>query len=195
MENKSALLVVDVQKDFCPGGALEVPDGDRVVPVINRYMEFFRAAGLPVLATRDWHPEETIHFEEQGGGWPPHCVKGTEGAEFHPGLNLGEGAIIITKGDDPGEDAYSGFDGRDPSGTPLEEALESLEVERLYVCGLATDYCVRQTVLDALERGFAVTVLADAIAGVEMEEGDSEKAVEEMKRQGAEMGTMEGFRL
>jgi nicotinamidase/pyrazinamidase len=183
--SKDALLIVDVQNDFCPGGALEVRDGDRVVPVLNRYIEEFRANGLPVIATRDWHPEQTKHFKLLGGPWPPHCVQGTRGAEFHPDLRLPPDAIVVSKGTTSEEGGYSGFDGADASGVPLETLLRQLGVERLFVGGLATDYCVKQTVLDALRRGFKVVLLAAAVRGVDLSPGDSERAVKEMVAAGA----------
>ncbi|MBI4337716.1 MAG: bifunctional nicotinamidase/pyrazinamidase [Chloroflexi bacterium] len=190
MARKSALLVVDPQNDFCPGGALGVPHGDAVVPVLDYYMEAFRRAMLPIFASRDWHPPQTRHFTTGGGQWPPHCVQGTKGAEFHPDLRLPEGAIIISKGIDPQEDSYSAFDGRDNSGTPLLELLRQRGVERLYVGGLATDYCVRYTTLDALRHGLEAWVLADASRGVDLKAGDSERAVAEMRRAGAKIATL-----
>lgn len=195
MEKKSALLIVDVQVDFCPGGALPVAGGDYVVPMLNKYIELFRAAGMPLFATRDWHPEKTIHFREFGGKWPPHCVKDTPGARFHPALRLPEDAIIITKGDDPQENSYSGFDGKDDLGRSLSLSLRAVHVEHIYVGGLATDYCVKATVLDGLKNGFTVTLLYDAVRGVNVDEGDSERAIDEMAAAGAEVVTIEEFRL
>lgn len=192
---KSALVVVDVQNDFCPGGALAVKDGDAVVPALNRYMERFKAAGLIVYAARDWHPEKTIHFEEYGGRWPAHCVKWTEGAKFHPGLSLPEGVVVITKGDGPDEDSYSAFDGKDPEGRTFSEALNDGRINHLYVGGLATDFCVRQTVLDALKEGIGVTVLLDAVRGVDVNPGDSRRAIDEMIEKGADTTTFEEFEL
>lgn len=192
---KSALVVIDVQNDFCPGGALMIKNGDAVVPALNRYIERFKAAGLPVYATRDWHPEKTIHFKEYGGRWPAHCVKWTIGAQFHPGLMLPEGAIIITKGDGPEEDSYSAFDGKDPEGRQFSEALNDGRIDHLYVGGLATDYCVRQTVLDALKEGFGVTVLLDAVRGVDVNPGDSRQAIDEMIEKGADTTTLEEIEL
>lgn len=191
MDADSALVVVDVQLDFCPGGALAVEDGDAVVPVLNRYMELFAAAGLRVYVTRDWHPETTIHFKDSGGAWPPHCVQGTRGAELHPGLRPPEGYSLITKGDDPTRDSYSAFDGHDRGGFAFADTLRVAEVRHLYVGGLATDYCVRQTVLDGLEAGFHVTVLVDAVRGVDLEDGDSERALAEMKEKGADTVTVD----
>lgn len=187
---KEALLIVDVQNDFCPGGALPVPEGDKVVPVLNQYIEKFKRLGLPVFASRDWHPPVTRHFKEYGGLWPPHCVQGTKGAEFHPDLKLPPDTVIITKGDDPNQDAYSAFQGRAPDGHDLATELKKMGVERLYIGGLATDYCVRASTLDALKNGFKVTLLLDAVRGVDVNPGDSERAIEEMKKAGAETATL-----
>ena len=195
MQQKKALIVVDVQVDFCPGGALPVPEGDEVVPVLNRYMEIFTGAGLPVYASRDWHPARTRHFRDYGGIWPPHCVQDTEGARFHPGLRLPEDVIILTKGDMPDEDSYSCFQARDPQGRPLKEALKAEGVIHIYVGGLATDYCVKATVMDGLKEGFRVTLLKDAIKGVDINPGDSERAIDEMINAGAETITLERLKI
>lgn len=190
MEQQAALLIVDIQNDFCPGGALPVAEGDRVVAPINRAVQYFVSRGLPVLASRDWHPETTGHFREYGGTWPPHCIQGSTGADFHPDLLLPKGCLIISKGVDPGSDAYSAFDGKLADGRPLRETLTALRVQHLYVGGLATDYCVKSSVLDALRAGFAVTVLTDGIAGVNLAPHDSERAVEEMRTAGANFCTV-----
>lgn len=180
----AALLIVDVQNDFCPDGALAVPDGDRVVEPLSSIAECFAAAGLPVLASRDWHPKATRHFREFGGTWPPHCIRNTYGAAFHPALRLPEGTLIISKGSENDADAYSAFDGRSTDGSLLADILRALHVNHLYIGGLATDYCVCASALDARKAGLAVTVLSDAIAGVEVIDGDSEKAMDEMRRAG-----------
>ncbi len=185
-----ALLIVDPQLDFMPGGALAVPEGDKIVPVVNEYVERFRKAGRPIFVSRDWHPEATKHFQQYGGVWPPHCIQGSRGAEFHPDLKLEE-AVVISKGMDPERDSYSAFDGFEADGTPLEEGLRRRGIDHLYVGGLATDYCVRWTVLEALKRGFRVTVLLDAIRGVNLKPHDSEEAIEEMVRRGADVATLE----
>lgn len=192
---KSALVIVDVQNDFCPGGALMIKNGDAVVPALNRYIERFKAEGLLIYATRDWHPDRTIHFKEYGGRWPAHCVKWTAGAQFHPGLMLPEGAVVITKGDGPDEDSYSAFDGKDHGGRRFSEALRGNGINHLYVGGLATDYCVRRTVLDALKEGFGVTLLLDAVRGVDLNPGDSRKAIDEMIEKGADTTTLEELEL
>lgn len=179
----SALLVVDVQNDFCPGGALAVPGGDRVVPVLNRVIERFDAAGRPVYASRDWHPPDTTHFREFGGPWPPHCVAGSEGAQFHPDLRLTDRTVVISKGHSREDEGYSMLDGTTDDGRPLVEDLRRRGVSSLYVGGLATDYCVRASVLDALNAGFTVRVLTDGIAGLGAE--DSARALAEMQDAGA----------
>ncbi len=188
MQGRDALLIVDVQNDFCPGGALPVVNGDQVVPVLNRYIERFRTAELPILATRDWHPEKTIHFNTFGGVWPPHCIQGSKGAEFHPDLALSSDAVIISKGMDPEEDSYSGFEGKDSKGVKLADVLHQSNVGKLWVGGLATDYCVKHTVLDGLKVGFKLVLLEDAIRGVNIQSKDSEQAVVEMVRAGVEKG-------
>jgi nicotinamidase/pyrazinamidase len=184
-EPNSALLIVDVQNDFCPGGSLAVAGGDEVVPVLNEYAETFAAAGCPVLSDRDWHPERTTHFVQFGGAWPPHCVQGTPGAEYHPDLRLPGGTIHLTKGTGDNEDAYSVFQGRDPSGQTLAAVLHERGIRTLYVGGLATDYCVKATVLDGLKEGLAVVVLQDAVRAVNVQSGDGERAIDEMQAAGA----------
>jgi nicotinamidase/pyrazinamidase len=191
MRENSVLLIVDVQNDFCPGGTLPVPAGDEVVPVLNRYIERFRKEGLPIIATRDWHPEKTSHFKAFGGIWPVHCVQGSEGAQFHPALMLPDDAIIISKGMDPTRDDYSALHGADSSGTPLPQVLKKLGIQRIYIGGLTTDYCVKESTLEGLRQGFAVTVLTEAVRGVDLKPGDSEKALAEIKAAGAETTTFE----
>jgi len=186
-----ALVVVDVQNDFCPGGSLAVPEGDRVVPVLNRYIARFREFKAPVYASRDWHPPVTKHFKAYGGVWPPHCVQGTKGAEFHPALALPPEAVILSKGMDPDQDAYSCFQAQDADGMDFAVSLGEGGVQRLFVGGLATDYCVRSTVLDALHEGFQVVVLQDAVAAVNVKPGDGERAIEEMRAAGATFATLD----
>jgi nicotinamidase/pyrazinamidase len=185
-----ALLVVDVQNDFCPGGALQIAGGDRVIDPANRAAGLFAEAGLPVLASRDWHPPETRHFREWGGPWPVHCVANTTGAEFHPRLRLPEETVIFSKGIDPEMHGYSAFEGVTGDRLPLVEVLDELGVERLFLCGLATDYCVLRTSLDARAAGLRVTVLTDAVAGVDVTPGDCDRALQQMKRAGAEFATV-----
>ena len=176
-----ALLIVDCQNDFLPPeGALAVIDGDRIIPVLNQWIRSFEGKGLPVIATRDWHPKNHSSFKEFGGPWPAHCVQGTRGAEFPEGLHLSEEAIIVSKGTSPDRDEYSGFDR-----TGLKALLKKKGVKRLFIGGLATDYCVKATVLDALKLGFEVVVIKDAIKGVDVRPGDSKQAMKEMEEQGA----------
>src|SRR5437899_9996172 len=184
-----ALLVVDVQRDFCPGGALAVPDGDRILPSINAHLAEARELGIPIYASRDWHPAVTSHFKAYGGEWPPHCVQGSPGAEFHPRLELPRDAIVVSKGEDPARAGYSAFDGRTENGRPFKDDLRDRQVDTLYVAGLATDYCVRQTVLDAVRAGFHVAVLTDAVAGIDARPGDTARALAEMEGAGAHMTT------
>ena len=191
MDNDAALLIVDVQNDFCPNGALAVPEGDRVVEPLNRAAERFARAGLPVLASRDWHPPVTRHFRQYGGSWPVHCVQGSEGAAFHPDLRLPPGTVQLFKGLDPGRDSYSAFEAVTDGGIPLATLLAWLGVNHLYIGGLATDYCVNFTTRDALRSGVAVTVLTDAVAGVDVAPGDSARALEEMKQAGARFCTVD----
>lgn len=181
----AALIVVDIQNDFCKGGSLEVPDGDRVVPVLNEYAGRFAAARRPIFASRDWHPARTKHFQEYGGVWPPHCIQGTRGAEFHPDLRLPDRTVVVSTGMDPEEDGYSAFPSTLEDGHTLATALRDMGVTRLYIGGLATDYCVRMTVLDALAADFNVTLLLDASRGVNLQPHDAERAIEEMIDAGA----------
>ena len=187
MVKGDALVLIDVQKDFCSGGGLAVPEGDQVVPVLNRYIQIFKTAHLPVFATRDWHPEKTNHFKTYGGVWPPHCIKGTPGAEFHPDLALFDEVVTVSSGAVPDEDGFSGFEARDSRGSLLADLLHAKGVNRIFVGGLATDYCVRATVLDGLKLGFKVVLIKDAVRGVDLKPGDSQRAVEEMVRLGAEL--------
>jgi nicotinamidase/pyrazinamidase len=187
MQGKDALVLVDPQIDFCPGGALPVVDGDKIMPILNQYIGKFRRAGVPIFATRDWHPEKTSHFNTGGGPWPPHCIQGSKGAQFHPHLKLPLEAVILSAGMGSDEDGYSGFLGRDDSGAQLADLLRQRGVERIFVGGLATDYCVKHTVIDGLKQGFKVVLLEDAVRGVNLRPGDSKQAIEEMLRSGAEV--------
>jgi nicotinamidase/pyrazinamidase len=184
-----ALLVVDVQRDFCPGGALAAPGGDHIVPAINGYVAQAEKLGMPIYASRDWHPPVTTHFKEYGGEWPPHCVQGSEGAAFHPQLRLPGNAIVISKGVDPQRPGYSALDGRTPEGRPFLDDLRDGGIDTLYVTGIATDYCVKQTTLDALRAGLQVTVLTDAIASIDAQPGDADRALSEMAGAGAQLST------
>jgi nicotinamidase/pyrazinamidase len=179
IDEHTALVVVDVQKDFCPGGALAVSDGDQVVPVLNNYIKIFREAKAPIIFTRDWHPSDHNSFKSQGGTWPPHCIQNTEGAKFHSDLLVPPDGEIVSKADKQDE-AYSFF-----KGTDLAQKLHQRGIRRLLVGGLATDYCVRETVLDGLKHGFEVYHLDDASRGVNVNPGDSERALSEMVDRGA----------
>lgn len=176
-----ALLIIDVQNDFLPGGSLPVPRGDEVIVPLNRYLREFGARGLPVIATRDWHPPNHCSFRERGGRWPPHCLRGSAGARFAAGLDLPADVRVIDKATDPDGEALSAF-GVEDFGLELRRR----SISRLFVGGLATDYCVRETVLDALRGGFRVVVLLDAVRAVEARAGDGDRAIEDMAGAGAE---------
>jgi len=190
-----ALLVIDMQNDFMPGGVLPVPEGDKIIPIINEYVELFNDNGYLIIATRDWHPAETKHFKKFGGEWPPHCVQKTRGAEFHEGLNFPAGTVVISKGDNPESEGYSCFEGHDSFGKPMRYLLKENDIEELYVCGAATDYCVKNSVLDALKNDFRIFLLTDAVKGINAEEGDSEKAIQEMTEKGAAAVDMKKVKL
>jgi nicotinamidase/pyrazinamidase len=181
----TALVVVDMQVDFCPGGALPVNEGDKVIPVLNEYIRKFTAAGAPIIFTRDWHPPDHSSFKSQGGPWPPHCIQNTEGAKFHPSLNIPPRAEIVSKADKKDE-AYSFF-----QGTDLAKRLHKRGIKTLFVGGLATDYCVRETILDGLREDFEVYHLDDASRGVEVNPGDSERALEQITARGSKRITEE----
>ena len=184
-EKKKALIVVDVQNDFCPGGALAVAHGDEVVVPLNNFMKEFLQRGEPVFKSRDWHPEKTRHFAAYGGTWPVHCVQNTRGAQFHPELMDDMHIRVVSKGLGD-EDSYSAFDGTD-----LALQLRRLGVEEVWVGGLATDYCVKNTVLDAVKEGFQVKALKNAMRPVEVKPGDGQRAIEEMQAAGAEIQEQE----
>jgi nicotinamidase/pyrazinamidase len=173
----SALIIVDFQNDFTPGGALAVREGDTIAPRIDALA---RSGDYDlVVATRDWHPPDHGSFAAQGGPWPPHCVQGTPGAELHPALDQAPVDVVIEKGQDPQTEGYSGFDA-----TGLEDFLRERDVDRVTVVGLATDYCVKNTALDALRHGFGVTVDSTAVKPVEVQPGDGERALEEVRAAG-----------
>ncbi|MCO6497291.1 MAG: isochorismatase family protein [Chitinophagaceae bacterium] len=170
------LIVVDVQRDFCPGGALAAAGGDDIIPVINGLMDKFDF----VIATKDWHPSQTVHFEK----WPVHCVRGTDGARFHKDLNIDKINEVVLKGTGNTDDGYSGFEG---TNVDMSSWLKRNKVTEVYVCGIATEYCVLATAVDALKSGFKTTVITDAIAAVEAAAGDTEKALAKMKDAGLEL--------
>ena len=182
-----ALLIVDVQNDFCPGGALAVAGGDAVLPVVNRLAARAAALGVPVYASRDWHPIDSTHFAANGGPWPTHCVAGTAGARLHPDLALPAGAMIVTKGTARDETGYSAFDGTVTGRGSLLDDLRARGVDHLIVGGLATDYCVRETVLDARRHGLGVTVVEDGVRAVNLAEGAGTRALDDMREAGAEV--------
>lgn len=185
MKLKKALLIVDVQNDFCPGGALAVPGGDSIIPNLNKYIDFFSKNKLPIFFSRDWHPKNTKHFKNFGGIWPMHCVQNTKGAQFYPQLLLPKEAIIISKGMDWEKDSYSAFDGQDLNGMGLLNLLMIFGVKEIYIGGLATDYCVHSSAVDALMKGFKVKILMDAIKGVNLRPQDSQGALKDMQKLGA----------
>ena len=176
--------MIDLQRDFCPGGALAVERGDAVIPRLNKIISTFEELRLPIFFTRDWHPSNHISFKDQGGPWPPHCVQGSPGAEFHPGLKVPRDAAIISKGDRPSKEAYSGF-----QRTDLQVRLKKHGVDEVFIGGLATDYCVRETALDALRAGFAVDILEDCVRAVDVEPGDGDKALADVRKAGALLST------
>lgn len=181
----SAVVVIDVQNDFCPGGALPIEDGDRVVPVINRWIDAAELSGAVVAASRDWHPPNHISFTDRGGEWPRHCVQNTEGAEFHPDLELPDDAFIISKGQNPDDEQYSAFDD-----TVLAERLREAGVQQVWIGGLALDVCVRASALHAVEAGFNTRLIPDASYPVDPDEG--REALAEMRTAGV---SIEGFTL
>ena len=178
MQTKKALLVVDLQNDFCPGGALGVRDGDQIIPTVNKYVDLFLKNQLPVFVSRDWHPENTSHFIASSGPWPRHCVQNTRGAEFHPNFQVPGEAIILSKGTDPELDGYSVYEAHDSIDKSFNQLLIEMGVEELYIAGIATDYCVKMTSLDAFKYGLKVNVLTDAIKGVDKQ--DSQRAIDEI---------------
>ncbi|MGB9129455.1 MAG: nicotinamidase [Thiobacillus sp.] len=182
------LLVTDIQNDFLPGGSLAVAGGDEVVPVLNRYIGAFVAQGLPVYATRDWHPERHCSFHAQGGPWPVHCVAGTPGAAFAAALTLPPDTTVISKATSQEQEAYSSF-----QGTDLDSRLRAAGIRRLFIGGLTTDYCVLNTVRDARHLGYEVFVLTDAIRAVDVQPGDGQRAEEEMMSLGAHSITLNGL--
>jgi nicotinamidase/pyrazinamidase len=181
-----ALLVVDPQIDFFPDGALPVAEGDAILPTVNRALRVFSNADLPIFVTRDWHPADHCSFDAQGGPWPEHCVKGTAGAELHPALELPPIFSVVQKATTPDREAYSDFEG-----TRLDEVLRAHGVERVVVCGLALEYCVRAACIDAVKAGFNATLLVDGTRPVEVKPGDGERTLDELRAAGVEILTGE----
>ena len=200
LESKIAIINVDVQNDFCPGGRLAVPGGDEVVEPLNNLNRMAREVGALVVFTRDWHPKRTSHFQGFGGVWPEHCVRDTEGAAFHRGLRIKEGDIVVSKGMGEDEDAYSGFEARDSEGRTLHDILIERGVERLIVAGLATEYCDEATILDGLRRGFEVAAFEVGMRAVNIKPADGRRSWEKIKGAGAityhpRMGVAEFMKL
>jgi nicotinamidase/pyrazinamidase len=180
LDKADALIIVDVQNDFLPGGALAVDRGNEILPALNTYIGLFHRQGLPVYASRDWHPAAHCSFHAQGGIWPPHCIAGSDGAGFPQALALPDDALVVSKAVTAGEDAYSAF-----QGTSLAHDLRMEQIKRLFIGGLATDYCVLNTVQDALKEGFQVMLLSDAIKAVNVRQGDGDAAIQTMLQSGA----------
>jgi len=189
-----ALSVTDVQNDFLPGGALGVPDGDGIIPSLNRIIALFHKRDFPMFFTRDWHPPDHCSFQDQGGPWPPHCVRNTPGANFSSELNIPQSTIIISKGTQKDSEQYSTFFGRDTADHTQSDLMKKLGVRRIFIAGLATDYCVLNSAKDALAGGYEVYVLADAVCAVDVNPGDGQRAIEEMIRGGARMVTTDRIR-
>lgn len=179
LSSTDALVVVDVQNDFLPGGALAVPGGNRIIPVLNQYIAFFSEHGLPIFATRDWHPPDHCSFIKQGGPWPPHCIADSNGAAFASGLELPTHTKIISKATTQSKDAYSAF-----SDTQLNALLQSLKIRRLFIGGLATEYCVLNTVKDAIQYQYTAFLLEDAVCAINQQPDDDRRALKEMKQLG-----------
>ena len=181
----AALILVDIQNDFCPGGALAVKDGDKIVEPVNRLISRFPL----VISTQDWHPANHISFKQQGGPWPTHCVQGTAGAELRADLDTTKIVHYFRKASSPNKDDYSEFAGKDDQGRSLNELLKSKGVKILYVVGLATDYCVLETVMDGLKHGYEVYAVTDAMRAVDVAPDDGSKALQKMERNGAHLIT------
>jgi nicotinamidase/pyrazinamidase len=181
----AALILVDIQNDFCPGGALAVDEGDQIVPLVNKLIRKFPL----VVSTQDWHPANHISFIERGGPWPPHCVQNTYGAELRSDLNTDTIDLYFRKASSPDKDDYSEFAGKDDRGQKLDDVLKSRGVKTIYVVGLATDYCVKETVLDGLKNGYQVFAVTDAMRAVNVNPSDGDEALNEMKREGAHLTT------
>ena len=175
-----ALIVVDMQNDFLSGGSLAIPGEDKIIPLLNRYIFYFQTHELPIIATRDWHPADHYSFQPQGGPWPPHCITGSKGAAFHPDLELPVNIHIISKATSQEKNAYSGF-----TDTQLNALLQSLNIRRVFICGIATEYCVLNTVKDALQFHYVTFILEDAISAISQQAEDGQHALEEMIRLGA----------
>ena len=188
ISSDDALLITDIQNDFLPGGALPVLGGNEIIPALNEYARLFEKAKAYVFASRDWHPPNHVSFKARGGPWPPHCLQNTEGAKFSPDLKLPGDTAVISKAMDPERESYSVFDG-----TIFLDELRIRGVKRLFVGGLATDYCVVNTVLDARKLGYETVVLMDATLGINVKPGDVDRAVQTMLQMGAQQATAGDF--
>lgn len=186
----TALLLVDLQNDFCPGGALPVAEGDRVAAVANGLSDLFRF----VVASQDWHPANHVSFKERGGPWPPHCIQGSRGADLHPALDRSRVSLIVRKGSNPDRDAYSAFEANDEAGRSLDDILRDRKIRALFVAGLATDYCVRASALDGIRNGYQVYVVRDGVGAVNVKPGDGDRALEEIEACGGRIVTSEALR-
>ena len=189
-DKQAALVLVHLQNDFFPGGSLPVEDGDHILPQINQYIGYFQHQQSAIMATRDWHPQNHCSFQEQGGPWPPHCVQGSRGAQFHATLHLPTGSLIISGATNPKKEVHSGFEG-----TSLADYLEDRNATTVYIVGLATEHWIKQTVLDGLKLGLRMIVLEDAICGVNLNPNDSEQALQEMSASGAVRATAKDLGL
>ncbi len=174
-----ALIIVDMQNDFMPGGALPVPNALTIISAINKYIELFEKSNALIVATRDWHPPNHISFNTRGGPWPPHCIQNTWGAEFHKDLKLPRNTIVISKAFKEDKEAYSGFED-----TELDNTLKSRNIKRLFIAGVATEYCVKATAEDGVKLGYQVFLLEDAIKGIDSPPGSEEKAIEDLMNKG-----------
>uniref|UniRef100_A0A7J3QDM1 nicotinamidase n=1 Tax=Ignisphaera aggregans TaxID=334771 RepID=A0A7J3QDM1_9CREN len=181
-----ALIIVDMQNDFMPSGALPIENAHTIIPIINKYIKLFKDFGGTIVATRDWHPSNHISFNIRGGPWPPHCIQNTKGAEFHPLLELPSNTIVISKATDENKEAYSGFDS-----TELDSILKARKVKRVFICGVATEYCVKATAIDAINLGYQTFILIDAIKGVN--KIDSERVINELLSYGIIMLEIKDF--
>ena len=188
LNRSDALIVTDIQVDFLPGGALPVTNGDQVIPILNEYIKIFKNSDLKIFATRDWHPPNHVSFKQQGGLWPPHCIQNSNGADFSPLLKLPSNVTVISKATDPAKEAYSAFEGTD-----LAKQLKEAKILRIFVGGLTTDYCIKNTVLDGIKLDFDVVWLSDACLGINVKPGDVESAIQEMVKSGAEQASLESF--
>ncbi len=183
-----AIIIADIQNDFLPGGALPIKESDQIVPILNDYAKIFKVANSRIFASKDWHPPNHVSFIAQGGPWPPHCLQNSKGADFSPNLKLPKETQIVLKATDPNKEAYSVFDGTD-----LEEQLKAKGVTRIFIGGLATDYCIVNSVIDARKLGLATFVLEDATCGIDLKPGDVNQAFRIMQASGARLITLADF--